>query len=334
MGSHVIILGNGFDIYLNRPTKYSEFYDSEFCPKHYPAPLINYLNGFSEDGKAEKLRWYDFENHLLEYCESKFFKKEPLLYEEKEVIKYLQKQSSSFSRSDLQFTIRDRGLYDAFVPFSKKGFIKPDENGQKYVLAFDRFDDDVIKRDIYAFYLIKEGLISYLKTKANDEIDESKFPLKLLKEKNIEVYTFNYTTIPFVDKRSVNYVHGACADDNIIIGTREGQFNKDYWFLQKVFDPNYHPSNVSIALLNAERVTIFGHSLGVNDRQYFQAFFKRQCDAEKANKKMQINIYTYDDDSVKEIKHSLQELTDYHLSDLFQYSALQIITTKNSQEKL
>ena len=84
-------------------------------------------------------------------------------------------------------------------------------------------------------------------------------------------------------------------------------------------------------LLGAARVTIFGHSLGENDRQYFEAFFKRQCNPEKAQKDLPITIYTKDQESVMEIKHSLQELTDYHLSDLYQNSRLEIIATESFQ---
>ena len=126
----------------------------------------------------------------------------------------------------------------------------------------------------------------------------------------------------------VHFVHGSCDKNNIILGTREERaIEKAYWYLQKIFDSNYTPKFVLSDLLDAERVTIFGHSLGENDRQYFEAFFKRQCNPEKAKKDLPITIYTKDQESVMEIKHSLQELTDYHLSDLFQNSKLSIVTT-------
>ena len=35
----VLIIGNGFDLDLGRKTTYKDFYNSEYCPKKYPAPL-------------------------------------------------------------------------------------------------------------------------------------------------------------------------------------------------------------------------------------------------------------------------------------------------------
>ena len=40
----VLILGNGFDLDLGRKTLYKDFYESDYCPKDYPAPLIHHLN--------------------------------------------------------------------------------------------------------------------------------------------------------------------------------------------------------------------------------------------------------------------------------------------------
>ncbi len=275
---HVIILGNGFDLYLQRKTSFADFYKSKFCPKDSNAPLIQYLN---QCKRGKEIRWFDFENELLNYTKSDKF---------------------------------DSGVY----------------------IVSDSF-----KRDYEAFQQIKQGLIGYLNEITQNE--DSYFICRMVnrifphyaKEHRI-VNSFNYTTIPSiadVKPNDFHYVHGSCVKNNIIIGTREEQkLEYTYWFLQKVFDTNYSPDYTAIDLLSADKVTIFGHSLGINDRQYFDAFFKRQCDAEKAKKNMQINIYTKDEKSVMQIKRSLQELTDFHLSDLYQYSALKIITTDSFKE--
>ena len=142
------------------------------------------------------------------------------------------------------------------------------------------------------------------------------------------IYTFNYTQFPSIGTNEIHYVHGSCLKNDIVLGPREEkEIEKEYWFLQKLFDINYKPAYVLADLFNADRVTIFGHSLGENDRQYFEAFFKRQCDPDRTRKDVPITIYTKDQESVMEIKHSLQELTDYHLSDLLQNSKLDIVTT-------
>ena len=64
----VLILGNGFDLDLGLRTSYKDFWESEYCPKNYPAPLIAHLNErWSDD--LEAVKWYDMENELLKYYE-------------------------------------------------------------------------------------------------------------------------------------------------------------------------------------------------------------------------------------------------------------------------
>lgn len=64
--SVVLILGNGFDLDLGLRTSYKDFYESRYCSKTYPAPLIIHLNTRWPDG-LDKVRWYDLENELLNY---------------------------------------------------------------------------------------------------------------------------------------------------------------------------------------------------------------------------------------------------------------------------
>ena len=62
----VLILGNGFDLDLGLKTSYKDFWESEFCPKDYPAPLIHHLNQRWPDN-LDAVKWYDLENELLNY---------------------------------------------------------------------------------------------------------------------------------------------------------------------------------------------------------------------------------------------------------------------------
>ena len=57
----VLILGNGFDLNLGLKTSYKDFWESKFCPKDYPAPLIRHLNQCWPGG-IDGVRWYDLEN--------------------------------------------------------------------------------------------------------------------------------------------------------------------------------------------------------------------------------------------------------------------------------
>ena len=38
--SIVLVLGNGFDLDIGLRTSYKDFWESDYCPKSYPAPLI------------------------------------------------------------------------------------------------------------------------------------------------------------------------------------------------------------------------------------------------------------------------------------------------------
>lgn len=329
-GPHVIIIGNGFDKFIGRPTTYAEFYESDYCPKNYPAPLIQYLNGISGDGKAAKFRWYDFENELLKYSTDLNFHEDPLSSIEKQVLKKIIK--SGFYLNGKQPTEQIMNEVQAQNSLVNKHLLERDQFGVlSYV--FGEFYDNIVERDKEAFSLIKEGLVAYLNSVSQVQLKpeiEQKIKVRLgdFGETHRIVYTFNYTQFPSIGTNEIHYVHGSCQNNDIVLGTREEKaIEKDYWFVQKLFDTNYRPAYVLADLFNADRVTIFGHSLGENDRQYFEAFFKRQCNPEKAKKDLPITIYTKDQEAVMEIKHSLQELTDYHLSDLLQNSKLDIVTT-------
>ena len=64
--SIVLVLGNGFDFDLGLRTSYKDFWESEHCPKDYPAPLVKHLNEKWPDN-LDKVKWYDLENELLQY---------------------------------------------------------------------------------------------------------------------------------------------------------------------------------------------------------------------------------------------------------------------------
>lgn len=323
---HVIILGNGFDRYIGRPTSYADFYnsDSNYCPKNYPAPLIKYLNETFKDN-IEDVRWYDLENELLKYC-SINYKLDPINDREKTIIKQLLRMGP----------LKYSSINGELKRLLQKEIII--EENSKCKFPYEKFPFDLAERDKYAFYLIVYGFRKYLNSIINEEnilINKNKYEKGVSKylplKRNLDqiVYSFNFTPSIFPKEVKYNYVHGSCKDDNIIIGTKEFDVKEEYRFLQKSFDPKYEPASVSYALLDANEVSIFGHSLGSNDRQYFEAFFKRQCNPEKAKRKMKITIYTKDQNSINELKRSLQELTGYHLSDLQQYSDLKFVITGN-----
>jgi hypothetical protein len=127
-----------------------------------------------------------------------------------------------------------------------------------------------------------------------------------------------------------NFVHGSIKDRNIIIGTKDHRISPDYDFIQKSFDPNFNPPGLGTNLLEADDITIFGHSLGVNDSQYFKPFFEQQ--SQMTAKKKTITIFTKDEKSEMQIKRALQEMTNWNLSALYSMNDLQIIKTDTCNE--
>lgn len=336
----VLILGNGFDLDLGRKTLYKNFYESEYCPKYYPAPLIRHLNEKWVDN-LEAVKWYDLENELFNYyskIRSKGFKFDVFNDSEKTWI-------DKFIRHDYitplncirgeanQYTVRrliEKGILIApressYISLSTKDLFLPPE-----------------ERDFKALQLIKEGLIEYLKIQQGKEINKDSVAAIFAKcfasdetTVNKQIYSFNYTNIKDISynwifsesiETTIKYVHGNVNDKNVILGTKDSPFEAKYDFLQKTFDTKYNPPAMVYDLLNADDIFIFGHSLGMNDSQYFQAFFEQQSSTQNPQSK-NITIFTKDEKSEFAIKRALQEMTNYKLSSLFGLNKLQIIKT-------
>ncbi len=332
----VIILGNGFDLDLGRKTSYKDFWDSEFCPKDYPAPIIRHLNNHWGDD-IKSLRWYDLENELLTYAKADT---------KTDIINDIQR-SYIKNHTDYELTIASRftGTDEVFSSLVKLGVIQTVGVLKSSVIPYrDDLLRDATWRDRKAYELIKERLCQYLKSIAYKPIKEHSVAFNVLLAANcakelgdfLSIYSFNFTQLPIKDgndfQSEVHFVHGNCNNGKIIIGTRDDDnYCKKYDFLQKSFDPNFNPPALVADLLDADNVIIFGHSLGDNDIQYFKSFFKKQTDVTCPNKK-DITVFTLDDKTEIDIKRSLQKMTDYNLSTLYGVNHVHIIKTATLKE--
>lgn len=333
----VLILGNGFDLDLGLKTSYKDFWESKYCPKDYPAPLIRHLNSKWGD-ELESVRWYDLENELLEYA----------LHGDKTDVVNEAERSYVLNHSDVQISIELNytNTKDEFSSLVEKGYIQLVENypPRAYIPYKEAFSLPVLERDKKALQLIKDRLCSYLKSIEEPIYEKlsvaSNVLLAMLKTVDagdfVNIYTFNYTHVQFkgdvVDEIPVHYMHGNFTDGNIIVGTHDDlEISAEYDFLQKGMDDYFLPPDLVTALKEADEVIIFGHSLGTNDRQYFAPFFKRQATEDNPVKK-DITIFTRDYDSQREIKRALQQMTDGKLSSLYSINQPIIIKTDNLKE--
>lgn len=336
----VLILGNGFDMNLSRKTSYKDFWNTDYCPKNYPAPLISHLNS-CWNNNIEEVKWYDLENELLEYYNSNISRpvwKDILPIEELNFLR-------NYSHSDYACRRYDNKT-DIINSLILKGrIIISNQLSQSLEIPYlEDYKLSIRDRDFKALELIKTGLCNYIK-----EVDAAEVNLNSVARSTItaielslqdagnhvSVYSFNYTSLPN-DSEDIlypQYIHGRCKHNKIIIGTKDSKiFNRDYDFLQKSFDPHYKTPPIVSDMLHADEVIIFGHSLGINDSQYFKPFFTQQTDI-KNSKRIRITIFTKDEKSEIEIKRSLQLMTDYNLSLLYSLNDFEIILTDNVHRK-
>ena len=333
----VLVLGNGYDLDLGLKTSYKDFWESSYCPKSYPAPLIKHLNERWPDS-LDKVKWYDLENELLEYF--------------KGIKNYIDHPDDLISESEMEFlkyynpaNTSVKGHYpryqDEINSLHEKSLLDLDMGWGIYMTIpyLDDLRQSPVWRDKKAFKLIKEGLCKYISEVCDITIDDNTCAFNVLSAlvngqiwgDTLQIYTFNYTKLQGPHGSNLaeitHHIHGTCVNENIIIGTQDSPlFNNDYDFMQKSFDPDFNPPGLVYDLLNADDIVIFGHSIGVNDRQYFKSFFQQQTSTSKPKRK-KITIFTRDDKSEIEIKRSLQEMTDHNLSTLYGMNDLEIIKT-------
>ena len=336
----VVILGNGFDLDLGLKTSYKDFWESEFCPKDYPAPLIHHLNQCWPNN-LDAVRWYDLENELLEYyhtvvAPNTFYdcvtEEERVFLKTFQPFKYtygIYKNQEDIIQSLISkrvIHITDNILCKLSVPYQDDLQLPPQQ------------------RDVQAFKLIKEGLGKYIQSifNPNSDSNTAAFHLLLAMKKTanagnfINIFTFNYTRLRMrghiIKDIPVHYMHGCCEDGKIIVGTRDDlEMQPSYDFLMKAMDDSFFPPDIVTALREADEVIIFGHSLGENDRQYFAPFFMKQADYDSPIRK-DITIFTRDDNSKIEVKRALQKMTNGKLSALYSINQPIIIRTDNIRE--
>ena len=156
----VLVLGNGFDLDLGLKTSYKDFWESDFCPKDYPAPLIHHLNQRWPDN-LEAVKWYDMENELLTY-----YNHSVQTGKREDVISQYERKFLEIVRPEIwqygtyyNYQQEAQSLYD-------KGYITFDDGLLKTMRI--PYKEDMLKspslRDRKALEFIKEGLCKYLKS--------------------------------------------------------------------------------------------------------------------------------------------------------------------------
>lgn len=164
-----------------------------------------------------------------------------------------------------------------------------------------------------------------------------------LKKDVRSIYTFNYTNVRRIARQFIldfddeyTHIHGSLKNSNIILGTGDQRNLNDKFFdFYKSANPHYESNNLVEDLNTADEVYIFGHSLGLNDHDYFSEFFKMASKAVHrpfAPNKIKVRIFTFDDRSEMAIKKQLMNLTENHLIGLYAHCNFKILKTCNKYQ--
>lgn len=308
---NVFIIGNGFDLDLGLPTKYSDFANSEFWPKASPRskvtfeemkremkqgifltiPEIPKLEHAIENAK-NKSTWFDLEKELLDYAKE-------------------------YDQTNLNYT-----------RFSSESQTEVDSNVDYYKKLCNSLND-YIKQVQEKQDIIKDSTAcKVIKTiSANDFFNS--------------IYSFNYTDLNSIAKRigiaqEINYthLHGKVADASIILGVDETSLRKGYEIFHKSSSRHYRSHDLYNALFSADEIVIFGLSFGSIDYSYFDKFFKQLSEGESItdNQKQYITIFTKDDNSRLSIITNLRNM-GINIQRLYAQSHFQIICTSDDGEK-
>lgn len=222
----------------------------------------------------------------------------------------------------------------------------------KFASQRGRPTSELIDKDKASFKELIQSLKEYLQSQEDsfikgentDLVTPASFIMSLfLQKENHSIYSFNYTNVCRIFSKinscfekvcTCTHVHGSLAHGNIILGAGDQrELNDNYFEFYKSASPHYESNNLVEDLNSADEVYIFGHSLGLNDHDYFSDFFKmasRGAHIPFPSRKTKIRIFTLDDQSAMDIKKQLMILTERHLTGLYAHSDFEILKTYNS----
>ncbi len=217
-------------------------------------------------------------------------------------------------------------------------------------------DEEQHKKTKKEFSILCNALEEYLKNQEDAFVKKmqenhhakrmkpSHYVLSYFLRKEIRsIYTFNYTNVRRIARQlilgfddSYTHIHGSLDNSNIILGIGDQRDIKDDYFnFYKSASPHYESTNLVEELNSADEVYIFGHSLGLNDYDYFSEFFKmasKSVHRPFAPGKIKVRIFTYDDKSEIAIKKQLMNLTEKHLIGLYAHCDFKILKTSNEYQ--
>lgn len=263
------IIGNGFDIELGYPTRYSDFISSkEWCELIKGNPSSRLLSFID---KRKTNNWFDLETLLLEFVSDN----ENVLTAKED--KYIYNEICNSLISYITRIVEEKQEY--IHKLEEENIIKVFLN-QLHVSQYCRY---------YTFNYTSFEYI-YCSVTSKDFFD------------NVPEFTYLHGFCGnFINKDKY-------CSDSIVLGIADQHakdINQEFHYMLKSNNPKYHGSNLLSDLAIAENVVIFGHSLSKMDSAYFVDFFSS---LNKAKNNKTVIIITKDNDSEVLIKHNLRDM--------------------------
>ncbi len=267
MAQLALILGNGFDIDMGLPSKYSDFAKSKEWQD-----MIKRVDSF--------LQFEDYRTHSL-IGQLQEASRESLWFDiEEEIHKFINAH---------------RDITDQEVGEIKNEFDLLKEALYKYLQRVSaNFTANRDKLSTYLMYKLRECPLT-----ATEIIFNYTNPHEYLKLP-YQPEIFNGTT------HFCSYVHGSLRYNDIVLGCdlQKGEkVNRQLSFMYK-YNMLNKANHVARHILEAKEIIFFGHSINEMDFCYFKEFFR--VASASPNPIRHLTIITYDDESERTIKDNIR----------------------------
>lgn len=267
MAEIAIIIGNGFDLDLGLPSKYSQFIESDEWKKIAKIPL-----GYVGDDNYKK-------QSLICYLQEKAYDKENWFDIEEEIHNFVLNHTKCSERDveniKREFDKLKSALSDYLIRVSRKLEHKADKSRLAYQFLYNLQNSPYSKIEILFNYTVPDLFL--------------------------EMPTYHE-----IGKGFFTYVHGSLRNNDIVLGcdVQEGEkVNRSLSFMYK-YNMLNRANHVARHILGAKEVVFFGHSVNEMDFGYFREFFKAASAAPEPVR--HLTIITFDENSERNIKDNIR----------------------------
>jgi len=330
----VIVIGNGFDLDAGLKTSYYDFARSRWWPfeKNATTGLAYYLN------KERKNDWFDLETLLADYVK-KGGVKQTYLFDEPDEDTICDRLSCINANQDCYFFKQlVLALNDYIYNENNKLVISQfaESCAGRFLKAISGLPCSVIytfnysNLEHFAMQIgVKDIEIKHVHGKVKEELWR-----EILDEK--ENFESRGMTDKDIEKEFLQILNQASNKTDIILGIDDGikLFDDGYNFLKKAYNHHYVSSQLMYDLLDAQNIIFFGHSLGQMDYHYFQEFFQRNSDLNKAKREHRKNIrFVTIPKSRHSILNQLGLINGGRVSPLFSMNDVKFVYTFDTNKK-